>query len=145
MSQEDKTRAALQTVLDVYCGRHPKGFRALAEICRPDFWFRDPFVEIHGLDAFKKFMRETGAHRTSTEWIVAGHAATGTSGYVRWRYVATFHEGPPLDFEGMTEFGFDAEGRLAFHIDFWDSADALTVRVPSLRNVIQDAKKDVHV
>ena len=145
MDAPETVKAALQTVIDVFCERHPRGFRALAEITRPDFRFKDPFVEIHGFDAYKAFLRESAAHRTRTVWNVLGYSAAGQSGYVRWIYEADYTDGTSIKCDGMTEFGFDQDGRLAFHVDYWDSADAIDVKDPALGKTLRAAKDKMHV
>lgn len=141
----DRTREALDVVLDVFCERHPRGFTALVEMTRDDFWFRDPFVEVHGLKAYKDLLREGAKHRTSTEWRVTGSAVQGKSAYVRWHYIADYIDGTRSEFDGMTEFGFDEAGRLAFQIDFWDSADAFAGRKTELSDAIAAAKSGFHL
>jgi len=142
---DETIRASLDTVLDVFCDRHPRGFIALTELSRPDFWFRDPLVEIHGFKSYKAFLRESSAHRVETRWTVLGAAVSQLSGYVRWHYAATYKDGASLAFDGMTEFGFDGDGRLAFQIDFWDAAEVLAVIEPKLRDQLAVTKKTVHL
>ena len=137
--------ASLGTVLDVFCDRHPRGFLALTELSRPDFWFRDPLVEIHGFKNYKAFLRESAAHRIETRWTVLGSAVSGSSGYVRWHYAATYKDGASLAFDGMTEFGFDGDGFLAFQIDFWDAAEVLATIEPGLRDRLAAVKKTAHL
>lgn len=143
--ENDRTRQALDVILDVFCERHPRGFAALVEITREDFWFRDPFVELHGLKAYKNLLREGAKYRRKTQWLVSGSAVQGTRGYVRWLYKAEYVDGTHCEFDGMTEFGFDDEGRLAFQIDFWDSADAFVGRNAELSAAIAEAKNGLHL
>jgi hypothetical protein len=145
MRQDERIRASLDIALDVYCGRHARGFKALADLCRSDFWFRDPFVEIRGFEDFKAFLRTSSAYRQETKWVVSGSAVVQRSAYVRWHYVALYRDGASLGFDGMSELGFDDEGLLAFQIDFWDSAEALAVKAPALRDAIRAAKNGMHI
>jgi steroid delta-isomerase len=95
--------------------------------------FKDPFQDVQGVaavrDVFEHMFRTTREPR----FRVHHRAVNGPCGFLLW----TFHFRLPDEVEnrcveGVSLVCFDAEGRVAEHLDYWDPAEQLYRRVPIL-------------
>ena len=61
-------------------------------------------------------------------------AASEEAGYIKWRMTGTLQYRPSfqIDLTGMSEVHFDSAGLVTAHIDHWDSAHQLLVKLPAL-------------
>ena len=112
----------------------------LRSLARPDLLFRDPFNEIHGVDAvvtmLDRMFRDLGQPR----FVVTRMATDGLVSFIRWDF--TFElRGRALRIEGVSEVEFDGEGKVARHIDHWDAAGQVYERIPLLGGLLRQVRK----
>ncbi|MBI1245242.1 MAG: nuclear transport factor 2 family protein [Alphaproteobacteria bacterium] len=99
----------------------------LDALVMPDVRFKDPFNDVHGAVAMKKALAMAFEHGTP-RFEVIDRARGERAAYLLWRYV----HGTGFAFEGMTEIRLAPDGRIAEHIDHWDSGSVLYAHVPVL-------------
>ncbi|MBL8833435.1 MAG: nuclear transport factor 2 family protein [Rhodospirillales bacterium] len=93
----------------------------------PDVRFKDPFNDLRGVANMRKALAMAFEHGTPRFEVIdraRGHQAA----YLLWRYT----HGPGFALEGMSEIRFAPDGRIAEHIDHWDSGAQFDARVPVL-------------
>lgn len=144
MSRSPDLAAAARAYADFYEALTPERLPELSELCAPDVRFKDPFNEVRGVAAltlvFAKMFEDVEAPRFRVDDIAIG----AERAYLRWRF--TFRRkggGREAVIDGMTEVGFDAQGRVAEHIDHWDAASQLYERVPLLGSLIRLVKRRI--
>ncbi|MBL8808330.1 MAG: nuclear transport factor 2 family protein [Rhodospirillales bacterium] len=90
-----------------------------------DVRFKDPFNDVRGTARMKKVLAMAFAHGTP-RFEVIDRARGEHAAYLLWRYT----HGPGFALEGMSEIRFAPDGRIAEHIDHWDSAMQFYARIP---------------
>jgi hypothetical protein len=63
----------------------------------------------------------------------------GIDWYVRWRMTVAvdgLNGGAPVVTYGVTQFRFDADGRVLLHKDFWDAGTGLYEHLPVLGGIV---------
>jgi hypothetical protein len=121
----------------------PETLDGLRPLVAPQVRFKDPFNDVRGVEAL---LRATAAmFRFGTpRFEILDRALSERAGYLLWRYTVDIHAATPRIIEGMTELRFDAEGRVAEHIDHWDAAEQLYEKVPLLGTLLRLIKRRFH-
>jgi hypothetical protein len=136
-----------QTTLAAYARLYESLSRERLEDLRPlvaaDVRFKDPFNDVRGVDAMIRVM--AAMFRLGTpHFEIVDQATSGRAGYIVWRY--TTDRGNPRAWviDGMTELHFDAQGRIAAHIDHWDAAEQVYEKLPVLGGILRLIKRRLH-
>ena len=96
-----------------------------------DVRFRDPFNDVVGVPAMKKALDAAFDHGTPKFEVT--DRARGTKGaYLLWR----FTNGAGFEIEGMSEIRFAPDGRVAAHLDHWDSGTQFYLRLPVIGRIV---------
>lgn len=112
----------------------------LETLVRPDVIFRDPFNAIRGVAGFRRVLEDMLTHVSDLDFRVT-HTAMAparhggpTLGLMRWELegrLASLRD-RAWRLEGCSEIGFDDDGRVSRHVDYWDAASGLYEHVPLL-------------
>ncbi len=89
-----------------------------------DAYFRDTFVELHTAQDLENYLvRSAEATRYCT--FAIEHVATANGDYYfRWTMelqLERYARRPPDSSKGMSHIRFDPDGRVIFHVDYWDA------------------------
>ncbi|MBL0143456.1 MAG: nuclear transport factor 2 family protein [Betaproteobacteria bacterium] len=112
----------------------------LETVYAPLAYFRDPFNEVRGIDEIKRIfghMVET-LHEprfTITETILEGDRAV-----LIWDFdfrVKAWKPEVVQRIHGLSVVRFDAEGRVAYHRDYWDAAGELYAKLPLVGSLMR--------
>ena len=137
MSQEPDLEAAVAAYAAFYEGLTPESLGRLDALCAPDVRFRDPFNDVTGIAAYRAILADMFERVAAPSFEVVDWASSGRVAYLRW--VFTFlpsKGGAPWRIEGMSEVHFDRLGRVAAHLDHWDSGAQFYARLPVLGRLI---------
>ena len=105
----------------------PETLAGLDALCTADVRFRDPFNDVRGVDAFRGILGRMFRELREPRFTVLDHAVSGRVCYLRWDFAFRrgagrgAPRGAPLRIEGMSEVHFDADGKVAAHLDHWDA------------------------
>lgn len=105
----------------------------LRAICRTDIRFRDPFNDVTGVDRMIAVFQSAFADTRTMRFEVIDHVRHGRRGYILWRmHFRPKRFGGPEDWvvDGVSEIHLAADGRIAAHIDHWDSGAQFYARLP---------------
>ena len=98
-----------------------------------EFYFNDTFVVLTNIEDLVPHMINTAQNTKSTTVEILDSAFSGTDYYIRWVMVMEFKAKGKNVYSrsiGMTQLRFDAEGKIIFHQDFWDSAEGFYQHLP---------------
>ena len=103
------------------------------DVYAADAWLYDNLAIVQGAPAIRDyFVHSAGATRSMrVEFLQT--LRDGIDYFVRWKMTIDapgLADGSPMVSYGMTQFRFDADGRVLLHRDFWDAATGL-VRAPA--------------
>lgn len=101
---------------------------ALDGMISPDMYFKDPINELHGRDAFKRYVLETieRVERPRMEvldvgWVTPRHC------FVKWTFsgeIRSLSE-TPWSVPGVSEIKLAPNGLVQSQVDYWDLAGGL--------------------
>ena len=146
MIEEADLKAAVAAYAAFYERLTPETIDQLDALCAPTIRFRDPFNDVTGLAAYKTILARMFQDVDEPRFVVADWALSGRVAYLRWDF--TFKprgRGQIWHFEGMTEVRFDEQGRIAAHLDHWDSGSQFYARLPLIGALIRRIRKRLSV
>jgi hypothetical protein len=110
-----------------------------ASVYAPQGYLNDTLVGIDGADRIEAYFSHTMERARLLNVEFLDRAPVGSDWYVRWRMTVAargLNGGQEVVTYGVTQFRFDADGRVLIHKDFWDSGTGLYEQLPGLGRVI---------
>ncbi len=111
------------------------GVPRLGEIYAADAFFKDPFNEVRGVPRIERIFGHMFEQVDAPRFVVHETVAQGDAAFLTWDFVFAFRRPlPPGEriVRGCSHLRFDADGRVAFHRDYWDTAEELYEKIPVL-------------
>lgn len=93
----------------------------LGEVYAEDAYFRDPFNEVRGLAALRRVLEDMFERVEAPRFTVLEALAAGDAAFLTWDFDFRLR-GRALTVHGASHLRFAADGRVAFHRDYWDAA-----------------------
>lgn len=124
----------------------PAEIGRLEHLAAPDLHYHDPFVDVHGLPAVKRVFAKKFEDVDDPRFTFTHTACDGDTMFLRWHFTCrpkTIKRGQPWVCDGVTEVRFDPLGRVAAHIEHWDSGEQVYEKIPVLRIIIRWVKRRV--
>lgn len=115
----------------------PATIHELAHVVTVDVRFTDPFNDVVGVDAMRRVLAKMFEDVEEPRFQVT-HAVDAGDGVclVRWMFRCRFR-GRPWQVPGMSELHLASDGRVAVHIDHWDSGRHFYARLPLIGTLIR--------
>lgn len=134
--------------LAAYCaffeGLVPADLAQLAARFTADARFADPFNDVRGLDAIRGVFERMFARCVEVRFEVHDALRSGDVALLHWTMRfrpaparAGGRPGAEWTLHGMSRVVFAADGRVAEHVDHWDSGSQLYAKLPLLGPVIR--------
>jgi steroid delta-isomerase len=126
--------------VDYFEALEPASLAALGDYFSDQAHFVDPFNDVYGASAIRGVFEHMFAHCDAPEFRVEERVADGPVVYLRW----AFRFGSPAArrvIHGVSRVRFDADGRAAEHIDYWDPARQVYERIPLLGPLLRALRR----
>jgi len=111
-----------------------------ASVYAPGGYLNDTLVGLDGADRIEAYFSHTMERARLLNVEFLERAPVGTDWYVRWRMTVAadgLAGGKEIVTYGVTQFRFDADGRVLIHKDFWDSGTGLHEHLPVVGGVVR--------
>jgi hypothetical protein len=136
--QEQQAFAGVQRY---FAGMTADSVRKLtATVYAPQGYLNDTLVGIDGADRIEAYFSHTMERARLLKVEFLERAPAGTDWYVRWRMTVAadgLNGGQEVITYGVTQFRFDADGRVLIHKDFWDSGTGLYEQLPVIGGAVR--------
>lgn len=112
--------------------------REVRRFYAPDAYFRDPFNEARSAAHIERIYAHMFDQVRDPRFRVTGRWPGDDGTMLAWdflfemRVVAMRGSGRSATVQGVTHLRFGADGRIAYHRDYWDAAGELYERLPVL-------------
>ncbi len=138
--------SGLHAVRDFYETLSPASLARIGLVYASEAYFRDPFNEVRGLDRVQRIFAHMFETLDAPRFVIIDAFEQGDQAFLTW----DFHfqrkgHSQPIKIHGSSHLRFDAEGRVAYHRDYWDAAEELWERVPLLGGVLRWLKGRLRV
>lgn len=108
----------------------PDSLVRLPELVAPDIHFVDPFNDVTGIAPLRRILAKMLEDLHEPRFVVTHQAWSGDICFLRWDFTARSKSGEAWRIEGMSELRFAPDGKVASHIDHWDSGRQFYERLP---------------
>lgn len=125
----------VDALIAFYHGISPERIASLPEFYAADAWFKDPFNEVRGVTAIQQIFRHMYRQVDDPQFLVTEKLVDGNGALLVWEFrfrSAGWGKGETQCMHGVSHLRFDAEGKVAYHRDYWDTGQELYSKIPLL-------------
>jgi steroid delta-isomerase len=122
----------------------PKTVAELPRFYAADCRFKDPFNDVHGLDALGAIFRHMFDQLEAPRFIVRERVVDQSRVLLTWDFEFRFRRWQPRvtqRIHGASLLTFDAAGLVAAHRDYWDAAEELYEKLPGIGALLRLLKR----
>jgi ketosteroid isomerase-like protein len=119
----------LEALLAWYGTLTPQSLARIAEFYHPQARFKDPFNDVQGAADIRRVFAHMFTSTEAPRFIIREEIAEPHRAFVTWDFTFTLR-GRRFVVHGATRFGFDHDGRVTEHRDYWDPAEELWQKLP---------------
>jgi steroid Delta-isomerase len=125
--------SGLPAVRAFYETLSPASLAGIGQVYASEAFFRDPFNEVRGLDKVERIFAHMFETLDAPRFVVIDAFEQGDQAFLTWDFhFQRMGQAQPMKIHGSSHLRFDADGRVAYHRDYWDAAEELWERVPLL-------------
>ncbi len=122
----------------------PESIARFPEFYSADAYFKDPFNEVHGVDAIQRIFRHMFQQVGQPRFVISERVADANGVFLVWTFcykVRLWGRGEMQVMRGVSHIKFDAIGKVIYHRDYWDAAEELYMKIPFLGWVMKCLKR----
>jgi len=109
----------------------PDRVARLSEHYAANAWFKDPFNEVTGLEAIRRVFAHMYRQVEEPRFRVTDRVIAENGALLVWDF--SFRLGRrAIVVRGATHLRFNGRGKVAYHRDYWDTAEELYSKLPLL-------------
>jgi ketosteroid isomerase-like protein len=126
--------ARVQRVVEAFEGLTPADVDGLGTLYTDDARFKDPFNEVQGLDAIRAIFAHMFVALDGPRFRIRDAIVQGDQCFLNWDFSFRMRRlvAGEMCIHGATHLRFAADGRIAWHRDYWDAAEELYEKLPVL-------------
>jgi hypothetical protein len=140
----DDARAAIARVREFYERLSPANVDRLDAIYAPGAYFRDPFNEVRGLPGIRRIFAQMFENLVDCRFAFLDEIVDERGAFLTWDMtfrIRRLSPGETRRIHGATHLRFAPDGRVAYHRDYWDSAEELYAKLPLIGPVMRWLKR----
>lgn len=126
---------SLDALIHFYQELSPEGVERFAEFYSADAYFKDPFNEVRGIPAIQRIFSHMFGQVAEPRFVITERVADPGGAMLVWEFsyrVRLWGKGETQVMRGVSHLRFDAEGKVEYHRDYWDTAEELYMKLPAL-------------
>lgn len=132
-----------QRVIEAFETLKREDLSRLDQLYADDARFKDPFNEAQGLHAIRAVFEHMFTALDSPRFIVTQAIVQEDECFLVWDFLFRFRRfsGEPQTVRGGSHLRFAADGRIALHRDYWDTAEELYEKLPGVGALMRWLKR----
>jgi ketosteroid isomerase-like protein len=122
----------------------PADVLRLHEHYTADAYFKDPFNEVRGLPGVQRVFAHMFEALEAPRFVITERLVDGRQCFLAWEFHFShrkFQDGKPQVVRGGSHLKLAADGRVAWHRDYWDAAEEVYEKLPVLGRVMRWLKR----
>jgi steroid Delta-isomerase len=129
----------VQRLVALYENLAPADLPALTALYTLDARFKDPFNEVQGSAAIERIFAHMFESLHEPRFVVHEALVQGDQCFLAWDFKFRFKRfsAAPQTVRGSSHLRFAADGRVAWHRDYWDAAEELYEKLPLLGGLMR--------
>ena len=132
----------LQVVINFFNHIAVDSVHRLADLYTDDAYFKDPFNEVCGIDKITPIFTHMFTQVDAPRFVVTSSVLQDDQAFLTWDFLFRMKRFSTEEqcIRGATQLRFAADGRVAFHRDYWDAAEELYEKLPVLGALMRGLK-----
>ncbi len=119
----------VKNYINLFTSLTPESVNEFDDLVSNDIIFKDPFNDVKGVIAFKKIFYHMFENVKEPKFRIVDYSINNQRVFLKWKM--TFFAFKSLQtIEGMSELLLNDAGKVASHIDYWDSLSGLLIKIP---------------
>ena len=109
-----------------------------------DAYFRDPFNDVSGIDTIKVIFTKMFDHLHEPRFVITESVLQHDTAVLFWDFTFRMKSLKPnqtMLIKGSSHLRFAADGRVQYHVDYWDAAGELYEKLPVIGILMRWLKK----
>ena len=135
--------SALSRAVAFFESISPQTLANIGEVYANDAFFKDPFNEVHGLEAIRHIYTHMFEQVDNPRFVVTLSVLEGENAFLTWDFLFRMRRFSTEEqcVRGATHIRLDANERIAMHRDYWDVAEELYEKLPVLGGLMRLLKR----
>jgi len=122
-------KTIVKNYINLFSNLSPDNIDEFDNLISKDIIFKDPFNNVKGVNAFKKIFYHMFENVKEPKFKIVDYSMNKQRVFLKWKM--TFMAFKSLQtIEGMTELLLNDAGKIASHIDYWDTLNGIYVKIP---------------
>jgi ketosteroid isomerase-like protein len=113
----------------------PESVARFGDYYSDDAYFKDPFNEVHGLLAVQHIFTHMFQKVAEPRFVVTEKMQDAGGAMLIWDFyyrVQLWGKGQTQIMRGASHLRFNADGKVCYHRDYWDTGEELYMKLPLL-------------
>lgn len=146
--EQDAIAEGLQAYIGFFETLAPASLARLGDLVAADVHFRDPFNDVHGLAAMRRVFEASFEDCSEMRFIIDSVVRQDATAFLTWRFFfkpTRLNPAQPWEVVGVSELHFTPAGKVAAHLDHWDSGSQFYARLPLIGAVVRWLRRRLSV
>jgi hypothetical protein len=134
----------LEALIDFFHGLSPQSVDRFPEFYSADAYFKDPFNEVRGVAAIQRIFTHMFRQVGEPRFVVTGRVVDEGGAVLIWEFyfrVRLWGKGEAQMMRGVSHLKFDADGKVNYHRDYWDTGEELYMKLPALGTLMRGLRR----
>ena len=130
----------LDDIVRYFDAMSPESVADLGRLYTEDAFFKDPFNEVRGLTEVQDIFRRMYVPLIDPRFAVVNRIATEDQAMLEWNFhfrIRRYRPDIVQTVHGVSHLRFADDGRIAYHRDYWDTAEELYAKLPLIGGVMR--------
>ena len=130
----------LNEIVRYFDTMNPDAVARIGVVYTEDAFFKDPFNEVRGVAAIEDIFRRMYVSLIEPRFAVVNRIATEDQAMLEWDFhfrIRRYRPDVVQTVHGVSHLRFADDGRIAYHRDYWDTAEELYAKLPVIGSVMR--------
>jgi len=135
---------SLQALVDFYQTLTPGGIARFPEFYAADARFKDPFNEVATLTDIQRIFSHMFRQVDQPRFVVTEQLVAANGVMLVWEFyfrVRRWGGGELQIMRGVSHLRFNADGKVCYHRDYWDTAEELYMKLPGIGLLLRGLRR----
>lgn len=140
MPAPDELPAQIERLVVFFETLSPAALAQMGHYYAPQVFFKDPYNEVHGLAEVQRIFGHMYTVLHEPRFVIVDRVASNGQCFLSWDFHFRFKSFRPEQAQrvhGSSHLKLDASGLVAYHRDYWDTAEEVYEKLPLLGGLMR--------
>jgi len=134
----------IDELIRFYHDLSPESIERFADFYSADAWFKDPFNEVYGIAPIQRIFRHMFKQVAEPRFVVTEKVVDANGAMLVWEFcfrVKRWGKGETQIMRGVSHLKFDADSKVNYHRDYWDTGEELYMKLPAIGTLMRGLRR----